>query len=299
MRAGDVLPDTPPPGYDRAMGLLADLLEGIDSPNAFVPSSKHTGLCRVCGDFRALTFEHIPPRAAGNSRPARAFWSLQMATSDEPLAFPTRGWKPSQRGVGGYVLCAVCNNLVGTRYVPEYVHFANTLTDRVCVLLESSGHLPGILELQLGDWALGDVARAGLVTLMDVAVHDRLLARHPDLTAVVQHPGTPLPPSLRLGLTLVLGSQARLSAPICTTNPEGCVAFSEAALAPFAWTLGFIEDGLGPLDRTSDVSDWLLYGQAERPAEATLELPIGFLASPNPGDYRPAPEIEADMPSSD
>ena len=71
------------------------------------------------------------------------------------------------------------------------------------------GHAVGGLDLDLAGWALGDVARAGLVTVMDVAVHDRLLRRYPELTNVVRQPGTALASTLRLGLTLVLGTRAR------------------------------------------------------------------------------------------
>lgn len=152
--------------------------------------------------------------------------------------------------------------------------------------------------MDLAGWALGDVARAGLVTVMDVAIHDRLLRRYPELIDVVRQPGTPLPSTLRLGLTVVLGTRARVSAPVCQTNPDGCVLFSEVALAPFSWTLSFLEPGLRSLAHTADVSGWLGHGRDHRPAHAQLELPVGAVVSPIPGDYRPAALIEADLPAS-
>ncbi len=295
IRTGDELPADPLPGYEVAMTLLTELLAGADTPNAFVPAARHTGACRVCGQVTTLTFEHVPPRAAGNDQRARASLSLTMLTSDAPLVFPRAGWTPSQRGVGGYVLCEPCNNLVGTLYVPEYAGFATTLRARVNAAFTTAGHASGGLDLDLTGWALGDIARAGLVTVMDVAIHDRLLQRHPELTEVVRSPGTALPSTLRLGLTVVLGTRARLSSPMGLVDPDGCVVFSEAALAPFSWTLSFLEPGLRALPHSADVSGWLRHGADQRPAHTLLQLPVGAVVSAIPGDYRPAPDIEADL----
>jgi len=298
MRTGDQLPRVAPPGYMVATELLAELLEGVATPFSFVPSVRHTGLCRVCGVSARLTFEHIPPRSAGNDRPARSSPSLPVLMSDQPLQLPDGGWTPAQRGVGGYVLCGPCNSLLGTRYIPEYGKLAAALRRQVDDAFAALGHAVGRLDLDLAGWALGDVARAGLVTVMEVAVHDRLLRRYPELINVVRQPGTPLPSTLRLGLTVVLGTRARLSAPVCQADPVGCVLFSEAALAPFSRTLSFLEPGLRPLPHTADVSGWLGHGRDHRPAHAQLELPVGAVVSPIPGDYRPASLIEADLPIS-
>ncbi len=193
MRTGDHLPRVAPPGYTVATDLLAALLDGIDTPYAFVPSVRHTGLCRVCGATATLTFEHIPPRSAGNDRRARSSPSLPLLTSNQPLQFPDAGWTSPQRGVGGYVLCKPCNNLLGTRYIPEYGKLAVALREQVDDAFAALGHAVGRLDLDLAGWALGDVARAGLVTVMDVAVHDRLLRHYPELTNVVRQPGNPAP----------------------------------------------------------------------------------------------------------
>jgi hypothetical protein len=288
----------PPEGYSAALDLLRDLLDGLRTPNAFVPAERHVGHCRICRSIEPLTFEHIPPRCAGNDKRARAIPMWDVVTAGDPLAFPTAGWVPSQRGVGGYVLCEGCNRTVGRKYVPEYRDFASELLQGLVDHATSAGHLPGTLDLALGGWALGDIARAGLVTQLDVAIHDRLLSLYPGLTDTVMVPGTPLPKGLRLGLTVVLGTRARLSAPICSATDERAVVFSEAALEPFAWTLSFLEGRLRPLDRTADVSHWLSHGHQQRSVGESLAVPVGGVAAPTPGDYRPKPLIEADLAAS-
>jgi hypothetical protein len=105
------------------------LLIGIDTPHAFVPPDRHTGLCRICGATATLTFEHIPP-ARPATIGARSSPSLPLLTSEKPLDFPKTGWTPAQRGVGGYVLCKPCNEFVGHRYIPEYSQLATACARR-------------------------------------------------------------------------------------------------------------------------------------------------------------------------
>lgn len=42
--------------------------------------SKHWGKCALCGKECELTFEHIPPRAAFNSTPARPVSGVEVLT---------------------------------------------------------------------------------------------------------------------------------------------------------------------------------------------------------------------------
>ncbi len=295
-RVGDSLPENPPHGLGAALVLLGELLEGIDSPHAFMPRERHIGLCRACGERRQLTFEHVPPASSGNATRARGTSSIEVLTADDPLRFPGRGWFPSQRGIGGYVLCEACNNLFGLRYVPSYGAFAQIMLARLEQQHRMAGHLPGIIDLQLGGWELGAIGRAALVALMGVGVHDRLLTRYPQLPVIVAGGVEPLPKTLRLGLRLVVGARGRLTAPLCRADTTGCVVFSEVALTPFAWTLSMIEDGLLPLPETVDVSHWLSYPHDAPVADETVALPLGFVDSPTPGDYRPGEAIRADRP---
>ncbi|MCF6509820.1 hypothetical protein E9549_20860 [Blastococcus sp. MG754426] len=295
-RSDDPLPVVAPTGLAVARDLLGDLLAGLDDPHAFLPLERHVGRCRVCGDTRELTFEHVPPASAGNTRRARGTSSWTAATSPDPLAFPSSGWVSSQRGVGGYVFCGPCNHTLGRRVVPAYGELARTVTDALAGQAQQVGHLPGTIDLQLGGWPLGAVARAGLAAVMAVGVHDRLLRRHPELSdLLLGHLGR-LPRGLRLGLTVVVGGRARMSAPVCSASPAGCTVFAEAALQPFAWTLSFEVPPLRPLSRSADVSHWLQHDCDAVVAEESLAAPVGFLDSPLPGDFRPASDIKADMP---
>jgi len=290
--AADSLPKDPPPGFEHARSLLSVLLRGVELPNSYLPQVRHEGACRVCGRRRNLTFEHIPPRAAGNSSPARGASMWDIVTSADPLEFPRQGWVPAQRGVGGYVLCQSCNTVMGHRYVKPYVAFSSQLLMYIADHFSTAGHLPGHFDLTLTGWELGDIARQGLGALMGVSISDRLVAGYPELTSIILDGEGELPADLRLGLTLVTGSSARLSSPVVQGTRDGCTLFMEVALMPLAWTLCFTGQDLLPLASTADVSHWLRYRRAEQASTGeTAALPVGFVHSAVPGDYRPKGHI--------
>jgi len=77
--------------------------------------SKHQGICRLCGELRNLTFEHIPPKAAFNDR------QQLFEVTNEMLR--GRAYKKFPRGIGQYSLCQQCNNLTGAWYGREFVRW--------------------------------------------------------------------------------------------------------------------------------------------------------------------------------
>jgi hypothetical protein len=89
------------------------------------PARKAIGLCRVCGERRQLTFEHIPPRCAFNAESLKSytlaeFWKLQAGERAR--------YASEQRGAGEYALCTECNSTRGgTWYVPEFCIWAQVI----------------------------------------------------------------------------------------------------------------------------------------------------------------------------
>lgn len=87
------------------------------------------GICRLCGEYRALTFEHVPPRCAFNSTPAKHISGTEIMKTlgDDttlPWDFSNLRSKTQQKGKGGYYLCSDCNSNTGSWYVPFYENFA-------------------------------------------------------------------------------------------------------------------------------------------------------------------------------
>lgn len=96
-------------------------------------SIKHPGKCKICGEFKELTQEHIPPKKAFNSNKVviLPFEEVMKTISGETGRMPwdTQGLKGQiqQGGFKQYCLCRSCNNNTGQWYMRTYTEFAQTL----------------------------------------------------------------------------------------------------------------------------------------------------------------------------
>lgn len=79
------------------------------------------GNCALCGEFKKLSFEHVPPAAAFNNLPI--FIQGHEHLADENSYLYGKKMK-SNKGFGGYTLCEVCNNNTGSWYARDFVEFA-------------------------------------------------------------------------------------------------------------------------------------------------------------------------------
>ena len=89
-------------------------------------AKSHFGKCALCGEEKELTFEHIPPRAAFNTKPARPVHLMSILSQKNKYPWDTKGlpYDNLQKGMGKYSLCKDCNNLTGTYYGEEYKKLA-------------------------------------------------------------------------------------------------------------------------------------------------------------------------------
>ena len=82
---------------------------------------KKEGICRICGNYGKLTFEHVPPQSAFNSNPV--FFPKSVHLHDKKSYLYGKKIRSNQ-GAGGYYLCKSCNNLTGSYYGDSYKKFA-------------------------------------------------------------------------------------------------------------------------------------------------------------------------------
>ena len=92
---------------------------------------KEYGICKICGNYDRLTFEHVPPRSTFNRKAAKILRVSDIINADNEDKMP---WELneihgtiSQRGQGGYYLCESCNNNTGAWYGKHYKRFADAL----------------------------------------------------------------------------------------------------------------------------------------------------------------------------
>ncbi len=89
--------------------------------------------CAVCGTKGKLTYEHMPPRAAGN---AGAVETLGLENTVPLGGYMYKKSRKLRRGMGGYKLCERCNTVSGALYGAAYADFS---TQVVSVIQENLG----------------------------------------------------------------------------------------------------------------------------------------------------------------
>ena len=93
---------------------------------------KHPGICKICGQFKELTEEHIPPKHAFNSATVTVLPFEEamkvMTGADGRLPWDTQGLngRRQQGGHKKYCLCRECNNNTGAWYMRAYTDLAKT-----------------------------------------------------------------------------------------------------------------------------------------------------------------------------
>ena len=92
------------------------------------------GTCHLCGDYKKLSFEHVPPRSAFNDRPIVQATKEFLFKKEKDL--DNIFGKTSQKGAGGYTLCEQCNNSTGAWYGSAFVEWTYQLGS---VLLMAKG----------------------------------------------------------------------------------------------------------------------------------------------------------------
>ena len=80
------------------------------------------GHCHLCGEFKDLTFEHIPPKSANNDQPIliKKFEHLF-----DKKSFVYGKSIRSNKGSGLYCFCKSCNNNTGTWYSRDFSDFVS------------------------------------------------------------------------------------------------------------------------------------------------------------------------------
>lgn len=91
-------------------------------PHDFLLQNPNLELCSICGLRKKLTFEHMPPKASGNTLPVNLV-GLENITSAGGYIYGK--FKKSPQGMGGYKSCESCNNLTGSWYAESYIDFSN------------------------------------------------------------------------------------------------------------------------------------------------------------------------------
>lgn len=284
----------------RRANALARDLTGIDAYSR-TSLGYHTkpalGHCRLCGSFRQLTFEHLPPKSAGNASKRRYASALDVLETEVVDQFPSEGVVIQDRGAGFHLLCKECNELLSNlRYVDEYCNLVGATAHGIAEFLggrPESETLPEKIRLQVRELHPGRIVRQVVAMIMCASGSPRFGELFPALRdSVITGVPTELPSGMSLHLSVVTGPRGRLAPPTVAIDASSLdwQVLVEATFAPLSWVLRV---GESPPDLlAADVSDWTKLGVDEQ-VDFDIVTRAGFVVGPMPLDYRHASQFSA------
>jgi hypothetical protein len=238
------------------------------------------GLCHICGTHTELTFEHVPPRAAFNSRPITntPFQKLLEASDlDDPDIY--KG-KQSQKGAGAHTLCRSCNNNSGAWYGDAFVHWSYQGLEMLgrAQIAPSLAYIFQIFPLR--------VIKQILCMFFSANPPGSLIDREELVRFVLNRQWKYLNP--RVGVYAALSDsprarQAGVSGLATIGSSANVRVYSEIAFPPLTYVLTLDSDPPDP--RLVDISFFSHFSYNDW-KDVTLRLPILPVYSMFPGDYR-------------
>lgn len=240
-------------------------------------ASRYEGFCRLCGDYKKLSFEHIPPRKAFNEH-QRLFRTAQDHLSG-------RRYSKYRKGVGDYSLCVECNNRTGAWYGEAFVEWTRQG-------FEWFDKVKGEKALSLPYYirplnVLKQITVMALALAPETAIPKNAEARR----FVLRKKERYLPPDLRAFVYYCMDGEVRFASGMAildTTGGGSDFVLGEVAMPPFGYC---ITSPMG--DRKSlaegkglyDISWFSRFGYNEW-TQVHLRLPTRSAAMPFPLDYR-------------
>ena len=243
------------------------------------------GKCQICGVVGPLSFEHVPPESAFNSRPV--FLGDIKKQLDAKTVLPLKGGKQCQRGSGAYTLCGKCNSNTGHWYGSAYAEWA---VQAACNLSRASG-----ARTIDATYTLYPSRVLKQVLCMFFSSNSKGLGRYHDalVGVTLNSRARGLPDGLGV-LAFITKSwllrQSGFTGRLDTRNGRGYF-FSEVAHPPFGFVMTW--DCPKPDDRLLDIRHFASYDY-DHLERLALRLHVLEVNTWTPCDYRTLAEIEAD-----
>ncbi|HLG55258.1 MAG TPA: hypothetical protein VI485_07995 [Vicinamibacterales bacterium] len=259
--------------------------------------AKNKGICAICGKGTKLTFEHVPPKAAGNEEDVIVYGIEEWLSRDLESGEMPGGYVQPQ-GTGTISICKSCNEYSGKWYVPEFGKFVHT---GVGLFRQLTTARIEKADASL-EWKAVDFKVKGMRALPVVKqIVASLLAlnapefgqKNPDLVKfVLDHKIQGLPEKYRLYMCLFAGPIARFAGLAVELNvvTQQTVYMTELAHPPFAYLLTIDSE---PSQPTGEITVWTTRDFDEARDER-LVLTLGFGNTAFPGDYRSKAKVEAE-----
>jgi hypothetical protein len=249
---------------------------------------KIVGTCNICGKYGELTFEHIPPKSAFNTRPvvSQHIWELMKKSDLDDLS---KG-PIQQRGMGAYTLCGRCNNNTGRWYGNAFADWAIQGMEILLPLVRNNSsstlyHIFHLLPLRV----------IKQILCMLFSVNGKIFREtQPELEKFILNKHQKyLPPDINVYTFYNISSRMRASGVrsridgILSHSHQHC--FSEITFPPFGYIVSF--DSPPPQDNLCPITHFADY-DFDEDSDITLRMPILPIYSFMPADFRSREEIK-------
>ena len=234
------------------------------SPHSMSRKKTIEGVCSICGKTGKLTYEHVPPQAAFNSKPV---WE-KRAENLFPFFNPHLYGKRStlNKGAGGYKLCQSCNNNTGANYAPTYISLARAVREGPTRALKDAN----IFTFR---YRLHPLRFIKQVMIMHLCADQVLGQLRDDLNSaelMLHREAADVPVHVKIYMYLTFSGYHRFLGIGTTALAGRTVNVSEVSYSPF----GFLLSLSGPIQIESmmDITGFINYGYTEE-EEITFILP--------------------------
>lgn len=240
------------------------------------------GTCAICGKWRELTVEHLPPKSAFNN------YLLLAIEIDTPVsqASGELSWRPSHATTGRHLkkLCARCNGRTGSWYATDY-------RDYVKVAAES--RIPPDHRGQLCFTGRPAAVAKEALAVLCTSAGKTLAERHKELRRLIlSNKYRSSLPDFRLWTYLTAGhgghqTGATFEARVDTGKVRVVAEFSHW---PVGWVLSWHDTDIPEL---YEVTHWLDM-EYKSIRSVTASVPRVWTVTGFPLDYRTPAEVERD-----
>ncbi len=245
---------------------------------------KIEGICRLCGDYKKLSFEHIPPKSAFNDQ------QIVFKTMQDLLR--GRSHSKFRKGIGNYSLCQSCNNLTGSWYGEAFVDW----TRQGLVWFDKLGD-KSLLSLPYYIKPLQVIKQTLVMALAMTSA--RTLNYHQDLRHFVMNKKQQyLPPKYQVYTYFNVDGSPRFVSDIAVIKLDsGSANYVEAeiSLPPFGYCISKTVKNLKSLAKHQGLYEisWFSKYRYNDWSPVHLRIPAQETYEPLPLDYRTKEEIQS------
>jgi hypothetical protein len=218
-------------------------------------------ICRLCGETKEMTFEHIPPKTSFNRNTGYTISPVGEAIEgleNEGSFKATR----KQGGIGNWSLCKECNTFLGLNYVDAYTDWVK------CGLyvLRSKANIYNIIMPNIEPLKIIKQIFSMFISMEDELCYER----HKELCEFVRNPGlNDLPEKYQIHLYLNKEGTVVYKPPMVTANllTHISILCSEFTFIPYGYVMTI--DHNNPIPRLVNITSFKNFKLNEKP-EVTI-----------------------------